>query len=98
MLEMSRKALKLNLLGRQISGKPVDSAILQMLFSEKRASKRVKSMLVVAKDHATLKGLEEKKLVVGMYFTSYEAPLHVLILWPFSAILGDQGSQCVEAT
>lgn len=36
-----------------------------MLFSEKRASKRIKSMLVVAKDHAVLKGLEEKKLVIG---------------------------------
>ena len=58
---------KLNKLGRQISGKPVDSAILQMMFSEKRASNRIKSMLVVAKDHATgLKGLDEKKLVVGM--------------------------------
>lgn len=53
------------MLGRQISGKPIDSAILQMLFSEKRASKRIKSMLVVAKDHAVLKGLEEKKLVIG---------------------------------
>lgn len=55
---------KLNMLGRQISGKPIDSAILQMMFSEKRASKRIKSMLVVAKDHAAAKGLEEKKLVV----------------------------------
>jgi len=56
---------KLNLLGRQISGKPIDSAILQMQFSEKRASKRVKSMLAVAKDHAKLKGLEEKKLIIA---------------------------------
>lgn len=55
---------KLNMLGRQISGKPIDSAILQMMFSEKRASKRIKSMLVVAKDHAAQKGLEEKKLVI----------------------------------
>lgn len=55
---------KLNMLGRQISGKPIDSAILQMMFSEKRASKRIKSMLVVAKDHAVQKGLEEKKLVI----------------------------------
>ncbi|KAI0347195.1 mitochondrial 50S ribosomal protein L22 [Trametopsis cervina] len=57
---------KLNMLGRQISGKPIDAAILQMMFSEKRASKRIKSMLVVAKDHATgLKGLNEGKLVVA---------------------------------
>lgn len=56
---------KLNMLGRQISGKPIDSAILQMMFSEKRASRRIKSMLVVAKDHAVQKGLNEKKLVVG---------------------------------
>ncbi|KAI0080901.1 mitochondrial 50S ribosomal protein L22 [Panus rudis PR-1116 ss-1] len=56
---------KLNMLGRQIAGKPVDSAILQMAFSEKRASKRIKSMLVVAKDHAKVKGLDEKKLVVA---------------------------------
>lgn len=55
---------KLNDLGRQITGKPIDSAILQMMFSEKRASKRLKSMLVVAKDHAVNKGLEEKMLVV----------------------------------
>jgi len=57
---------KLNMLGRQIAGKPIDMAILQMKFSEKRASKRIKSMLAVAKDHATkLKGLPEKKLVVA---------------------------------
>ncbi|CCL99425.1 uncharacterized protein FIBRA_01443 [Fibroporia radiculosa] len=57
---------KLNMLGRQISGKPIDMAILQMQFSEKRASKRLKSMLAVAKDHATrLKGLQEKRLVVA---------------------------------
>ena len=54
------------MLGRQISGKPIDMAILQMQFSEKRASTRIKSMLVGAKNHATkLKGLDEKKLIVG---------------------------------
>ena len=52
------------MLGRQITGKPIDMAILQMQFSEKRASKRIKSMLVVAKDHAVQKGLDEKKLLV----------------------------------
>ena len=53
------------MLGRQIAGKPIDMAILQMQFSEKRASNRLKSMLVMAKQHATrLKGLDAKKLVV----------------------------------
>ncbi|KAI0723170.1 ribosomal protein L22 [Earliella scabrosa] len=57
---------KLNLLGRQIAGKPIDHAILQMMFSEKRASKRIKSMLVVAKSHAVkLKNLDEGRLVVS---------------------------------
>ncbi|KAH8105957.1 mitochondrial 50S ribosomal protein L22 [Cristinia sonorae] len=56
---------KLNMLGRQIAGQPIDMAIMQMNFSEKRASKRIKSMLVVAKDHATAyKGLDASKLVV----------------------------------
>jgi hypothetical protein len=57
---------KLNKLGRQISGKPIDSAILQMTFSEKRASKRIRNMLVVAKSHAILKGIDARKMVVGM--------------------------------
>jgi hypothetical protein len=56
---------KLNMLGRQISGRPIDHAILQMMFSEKRASRRVKSMLVLARDHALrYKGLDHSKLVV----------------------------------
>jgi large subunit ribosomal protein L22 len=57
---------KLNKLGRQISGKPIDSAILQMTFSEKRASKRIRNMLVIAKSHATLKGIDRKKMIIGM--------------------------------
>ncbi|TBU49379.1 mitochondrial 50S ribosomal protein L22 [Dichomitus squalens] len=57
---------KLNMLGRQIAGKPIDHAILQMQFSEKRASKRIKSMLVIAKSHAVkLKNLNEGRLVVA---------------------------------
>ena len=65
---------KLNLLSRQIAGKPIDHAILQMQFSEKRASKRIKSMLVVAKSHATkLKSLDEGRLVVGQSLTVYLA-------------------------
>jgi len=54
------------MLGRQISGKPIGQAILQMKFSEKRASKRIKSMLVVARDHAmNYKRLDGSKLIVG---------------------------------
>ncbi|KAI0254752.1 ribosomal protein L22/L17 [Lactifluus subvellereus] len=56
---------KLNKLGRQISGKPIDSAILQMTFSEKRVSNRIRNMLVVAKSHAILKGIDTKKMVVA---------------------------------
>ncbi|KAH9965869.1 mitochondrial 50S ribosomal protein L22 [Russula dissimulans] len=56
---------KLNKLGRQISGKPIDSAILQMTFSEKRASKRIRNMLVLAKSHAILKGINPRKMVVA---------------------------------
>ncbi|KAJ8595963.1 ribosomal protein L22 [Rhizopogon salebrosus TDB-379] len=57
---------KLNMLGRQISGKPIDHAIVQMQFSEKRASKRIKSMLATAKLHATAyKNMNASKLVVA---------------------------------
>lgn len=52
------------MLGRQISGKPIDYALLQMQFSEKRASNRIKSMLAIAKDHAVAKGLDEQRLIV----------------------------------
>ncbi|KAL1747438.1 ribosomal protein L22/L17, partial [Schizophyllum fasciatum] len=57
---------KLNLLSRQIAGKPVDYAILQMQFSEKRASSRVKNMLMTARDHAVrYKNLDAGKLIVA---------------------------------
>ncbi|KAI0278845.1 mitochondrial 50S ribosomal protein L22 [Russula aff. rugulosa BPL654] len=56
---------KLNKLGRQISGKPIDSAILQMTFSEKRVSKRIRNMLVIAKSHGTLKGIDPRKMVIA---------------------------------
>ncbi|KAJ3976216.1 mitochondrial 50S ribosomal protein L22 [Lentinula raphanica] len=57
---------KLNMLGNQISGKPVDYAILQMQFSEKRASKRIMNMLATAKDHASrYKHLDLSTLVVA---------------------------------
>ncbi|KAJ3515342.1 hypothetical protein NLJ89_g1816 [Agrocybe chaxingu] len=57
---------KLNMLGRQIAGKPIDYAILQMQFSEKRASTRIMNMLATARDHAgRYKRLQEGKLVVA---------------------------------
>ncbi|KAF5393615.1 hypothetical protein D9757_000028 [Collybiopsis confluens] len=57
---------KLNMLGNQIAGKPIDYAILQMQFSEKRASKRIMNMLATAKDHAQrYKHLDMTKLVVA---------------------------------
>jgi large subunit ribosomal protein L22 len=56
------------MLGRQISGKPIDYAILQMQFSEKRASTRIMNMLATARDHAArYKKLEQGKLVIGKY-------------------------------
>ncbi|KAF9462640.1 mitochondrial 50S ribosomal protein L22 [Collybia nuda] len=62
---------KLNMLGRQIAGKPIDYAILQMQFSEKRASSRIMNMLATAKDHAVrYKRLNEPKLVVAEAWVS----------------------------
>jgi ribosomal protein L22 len=66
------------MLGRQISGKPIDYAILQMQFSEKRASKRITSMLVLAKQHAiNYKGLDPSKLTVCkcLPFHAHKSPL-----------------------
>ncbi|KAF8897525.1 ribosomal protein L22/L17 [Infundibulicybe gibba] len=49
-----------------IAGKPIDYAILQMQFSEKRASSRIMNMLATAKDHAVrYKRLDQPKLVVA---------------------------------
>jgi large subunit ribosomal protein L22 len=58
---------KLNDLSRQISGLPVDEAIVQMEFSEKRASSWIKSTLCLARDHAMDKGLARTKLVIGRF-------------------------------
>ncbi|WFC98221.1 hypothetical protein MYAM1_000946 [Malassezia yamatoensis] len=70
---------KLKLLADQISGKPIDYAILQMQFSAKRAARRVRSTLVMARDHAASKGLDVSKLHVseawvtkGTYFARLE--------------------------
>lgn len=85
---------KLNMVGRQIAGQPVNEAILQMEFSEKRVSERIKSTLVLARNHAVDKGMDEKKLVVCEYPESYRgsavsrAPKMktlILSLCPFSA-------------
>ena len=59
------------MIGRQIAGQPVNEAILQMEFSEKRASERIKSTLVLARNHAVDKGMDEKKLVVCESTSSY---------------------------
>ncbi|PAV21293.1 mitochondrial 50S ribosomal L22 [Pyrrhoderma noxium] len=56
---------KLNKLANQISGKPIDSAILQMSFSEKRASERIKGMLAQTKSVAIARGLDPERLVVS---------------------------------
>lgn len=56
---------KLNLLSRQVAGKPIDQAILQMEFSDKRASGRLKSMLCTARDHALLKGIRRERMIVS---------------------------------
>ncbi|CBQ69642.1 related to 50S ribosomal protein L22 [Sporisorium reilianum SRZ2] len=67
---------KLQLLANQISGQPIDYAILQMQFSPKRAAKRVLSTLALARDHAAAKGMQVPRLVVseawvgkGVYLT-----------------------------
>jgi hypothetical protein len=36
-----------------------------MTFSEKRAGKRIRNMLVVGKSHAALKGIDARKMVIG---------------------------------
>ncbi|KAG9018202.1 hypothetical protein FRB90_011900 [Tulasnella sp. 427] len=56
---------KLNLLSRQVAGKPIDLAILQMEFSDKRAAGRIKSMLCTARDHALVKGIRRERMVVS---------------------------------
>lgn len=56
---------KLQKLADQINHKPIDHAILQMQFSEKRASQRIKSTLCLARDHAIAKGLDRYKMVVS---------------------------------
>ncbi|KAH6914916.1 50S ribosomal protein L22 [Coprinopsis sp. MPI-PUGE-AT-0042] len=57
---------KLNMLANQIGSKPVDYALLQMQFSEKRAGRRIMNMLATAKDHAIrYKKMDPSRLVVS---------------------------------
>jgi large subunit ribosomal protein L22 len=57
---------KLNALGRQISQTPVQHALLQLQFSDKRAAARVRTMLATAERHAVrYKRLDAAKLVVA---------------------------------
>lgn len=56
---------KLNDIGRLVASMPVDEAILQLQFSEKRAARTwVKSTLAFARDHAVARGLRRERLVV----------------------------------
>lgn len=62
---------KLNDISRQVAGMPVDEALIQLQFSEKRAAKTwVKSTLVVARDHAIAKGMDRSKLIVSQSWIS----------------------------
>lgn len=73
---------KLNMLANQISGKPVDWAILQMQFSEKRASARIMNMLATAKDHATrYKRLNRSKLIVCKFLCTTFALLRTTCIF-----------------
>lgn len=68
------------MLGKQISGKPIDHAIMQMQFSEKRASGRIKSMLATAKLHASVyKKMDASRLIVCEH-TSSVGCLAVLLM------------------
>jgi hypothetical protein len=81
---------KLKLLSKQISGKPIDYAILQMQFSEKRVSGRIQEMLLKAKEGATKdKKMDASRLIV--------CELHIWLLAVlivngihFSGIMGEQ--------
>lgn len=62
---------KLNDISRQVAGLPVDEALIQLQFSEKRAAKTwVKSTLALARDHAEAKGMDRSKLVVSQSWVS----------------------------
>ncbi|CAO1614406.1 unnamed protein product [Parajaminaea phylloscopi] len=57
---------KLQMLADQINGKPIDYAILQMQFSSKRAARRIRSALCLARDHAiSAKGMQRSRIIVS---------------------------------
>ncbi|KZT60725.1 ribosomal protein L22, partial [Calocera cornea HHB12733] len=56
---------KLNKLANQIGGKPIDSAILQMQFSAKRAASRIKSLLALGRNQAADRGMRTERMVVA---------------------------------
>lgn len=56
---------KLNKLANQISGKPIDYAILQMQFSEKRVSEQVRRLLLETKQRAKELEMNVDQLVVS---------------------------------
>jgi large subunit ribosomal protein L22 len=55
----------LNKLANQIGGKPIDYAILQMHFSEKRVSAQVERLLLETKQKAKEQGMNLDQLVVS---------------------------------
>lgn len=62
---------KLNDIARLVTKMPIDNAILQMQMSDKRVAKsRIKSMLVLARDHAIAKGLKREQLRVEQAWVS----------------------------
>ena len=60
-----------------------------MTFSEKRASKRIRNMLVVAKSHAAMKGMDEKKLIVCAYQRFWH-PTSSFLIVPLQRSLGSR--------
>lgn len=83
------------MLSRQIAGLPVDEAIMQMQFSEKAASKWIKSTLALARDHAELKGIRRQRMIVGTSFL----PLLFSVrqgLTSCRTIMGKQGTVWTE--
>ncbi|WOO82671.1 54S ribosomal protein L22, mitochondrial [Vanrija pseudolonga] len=62
---------RLNQISRQVAGLPVDEAVVQLAFGDKRAGRTwVKSTLALARDHAEAKGLAREKLVVAETWVS----------------------------
>ncbi|KAF2458460.1 ribosomal protein L22/L17 [Lineolata rhizophorae] len=51
---LKTSAKKLNLLARQVAGKPVDEALLQMRFSRKKVAQEVRDHLEMARDEAVV--------------------------------------------